>query len=146
MAQFQKLLLAIDLSPLSELLIRRVRAVYSDDMDHLYVVHVLTQGLHDSELAAACDVPDEELAYLIEYQAQKVRKFLIQTGLDIPAERILLVHGEPACEIKKMANKINADLVIVGSHSKDGDWLKLPGATTNCVIQGIASDVMAVKV
>jgi len=36
--------------------------------------------------------------------------------------------------------------VIVESHVKENDWMQLPGATTNCVIQGISSDVMAVKV
>ena len=36
--------------------------------------------------------------------------------------------------------------MIVVSHAKDCDWLQLTGATTNCVIQGISSDEIAVKV
>jgi len=45
-----------------------------------------------------------------------------------------------------LAWEITADLVILGSHAKGNDGLQLPGTTTNCVIQGISSDVMAVKV
>lgn len=69
-----------------------------------------------------------------------------RAGLIIPSDRIHLVYGEPSNEIKKLATELDADAVIVGSHAKDGDWLQLLGATTNCVIQGISSDVIAVKV
>lgn len=147
MAQFRKLLLAIDLSPLSELLIQRVREVCGDEMDHLYVIHVVTEGLHSiGEVDEDLSSVDAHRQHLLDQRTHRVHEFLLRAELDIPAERILLVLGEPACEIKKMANQIDADLVIVGSHVKNNDWIQLPGATTNCVIQGISSDVMAVKV
>ncbi|MBU14603.1 MAG: hypothetical protein CMQ14_05880 [Gammaproteobacteria bacterium] len=49
-------------------------------------------------------------------------------------------------EINKLATELDADAVIVGSHAKTGDWLQLPCAKTNCVIQGISSNGIAVKV
>ncbi len=147
MAQFRKLLLAIDLSPLSELLIQRVREVCSDEMDHLYVIHVVTEGLYSiGEIDQGLSSVDAHQQHLLDQRTHRVHEFLHRAELNIPSERILLVLGEPACEIKKMATRIDADLVIVGSHVKNNDWIQLPGATTNCVIQGISSDVMAVKV
>jgi nucleotide-binding universal stress UspA family protein len=76
----------------------------------------------------------------------RIREMLLRHGLEVASDRIHLLHGEPAAEIKGLARKLGADLVIVGSHCKNDSWLNLPGATTNCVIQGISSDVMAVKV
>ena len=146
LAHFRKLLLAIDLSPLSETLIRRVQQFCADEMDHLYVVHVLTHGLHDVDVKAEGNIDDPHAQRLQDHKALRIRELLHKANLQIPTDRIFLVHGEPASEIKKMANKIAADLVIVGSHVKENDWMQLPGATTNCVIQGISSDVMAVKV
>ncbi|MDA0690087.1 MAG: universal stress protein [Proteobacteria bacterium] len=146
MAHFRKLLLAIDLSPLSESLLRRVQQVCGDEMDHLYVVHVLTHGLHDVDVRAEGNHDNPHAQRMQDHKALRIRELLHKANLQIPSDRIFLVHGEPASEIKKMANKIQADLVIVGSHVKENDWMQLPGATTNCVIQGISSDVMAVKV
>ena len=146
LAHFRKLLLAIDLSPLSESLLRRVQQTCSDELDHLYVVHVMTNGLHDIDVKTEGGIDDPHAQRLQDHKALKLRELLHKAKLKIPTDRIFLVHGEPASEIKKMANQIAADLVIVGSHVKENDWMQLPGATTNCVIQGISSDVMAVKV
>ncbi len=146
MARFSKLLLAIDLSPESDLLINRVAEMCQDDIAKLNVVHVIKQGLHDTTLTASDNCHNAHAQRVIDHTSIKLREALKQNGLNIPSDKIYLVHGEPAFEIKKLAQEIAADLVIVGSHTKANDWMRLPGATTNCVIQGISSDVMAVKV
>ena len=146
MAQFNTLLLAVDLSPISESLLRRVQQMCGDDMDRLSVIHVLTYGMHDPEFAVSQSPSDAHAQRMRDHKALQLRELLQRFGLFIPSERIYLKFGEPACEIKKLADQIDADLVIVGSHTKESDWMQLPGATTNCVIQGISSDVMAVKV
>jgi len=145
LTSFSKLLLAVDLSPLSESLIQRARDVCGDDVDRLHVLHVLTRGMHDPALLTDRS-RDPHAQRMLDHTAMRVRDLLQKAGLRVPSDRIYLSYGEPACEIKRMADEIDADLVIVGSHTKEDDWLQLPGATTNCVIQGISSDVMAVKV
>lgn len=50
MTQFKKLLLALDLSPSSGLLISRVLQMYREELDHLHVVHVVREGMYDSSL------------------------------------------------------------------------------------------------
>lgn len=145
MTSFSKLLLAVDLSPVSESLMHRVRDVCGDDIDRLHVLHVLTRGMHDPSLCNNVSrTPHAQR--MMDHTAMRVRDLLRKVGLTVPSERIYLSYGEPASEIKRVADEIDADLVIVGSHTKEDDWLQLPGATTNCVIQGISSDVMAVKV
>jgi universal stress protein A len=71
---------------------------------------------------------------------------LVGNGFRVPPDQVYIRAGEPATEIKRLAHQLQADLVIVGSHNRSGGWLSLPGATTNCVLQGIQSDVMAVRV
>jgi universal stress protein A len=146
LTQFSKLLLALDLSPESELLIHRVRDLCRDEMDNLHVVHVIKRGLHDSNLQNSDLRHSPHAQRMVDHTAMRIREMLRHQGLTIPSDRLYLVHGEPAFEIKRLASELDADLVIVGSHTKQDDWMQLPGATTNCVIQGISSDVMAVKV
>jgi universal stress protein A len=44
-----------------------------------------------------------------------------------------------------MAEKINADLIVVGTHGQSGLRLLL-GSTANAVLHGVKTDVLAVKV
>lgn len=139
------MLLALDLGADTESLIERVRKYYFDDVDNLHVVHVIRHGLHDSGFKRAQANLDPHIQRQRDHLNLHIRELLHRRGLMVPPERIHLICGEPAWEIKRLAADIGADLVIVGSHCKQEGWLNLPGATTNCVIQGIASDVIAVK-
>jgi len=145
-ALFSRLLLAIDLSPESESLISRVAPLCKFHVDQVNVVHVFKYGMHDSELLPLNGDHNPHARRILEHTTNKIREQLQRYDLDLPADRIFLEYGEPAFEIKRVAADIDADLVIVGSHTKDDDWMQLPGTTTNCVIQGISSNVMAVKI
>ena len=109
------------------------------------IIYVIRQGLHDNALAATNNCRSPLAQRIIDHTSVRLQEALQRHGLNIPGDKIYLVHGEPAIEIKKLAKKLAVDLVIVGSRSKDADWMRLPGATTNCVLQGITSDVMAIK-
>jgi len=145
-AGLHKLLLAIDLSPASATLIKRVVQMYPDELYKIHVLHVikpLAQVGSLDELPARFD-PDMQRE--VNFARTRLLHLLHESGLGCATDKLHLVHGEPSYQIKRFAEEIHADLVIVGSHSKADDWMHLPGATTNCVIQGISTDVMAVKV
>lgn len=146
MTQFNKLLLALDLSERSETLVQRVVKICREDVKNLHVIHVIKQGMHDGEMVSSEAVDDCHAQRQKDHTSIRVREMLIRHGIRVSPEKIHLLRGEPAFEIKKLAKDIGADLVIVGSHVKNDDCFHLPGATTNCVIQGMPSDVMAVKV
>jgi universal stress protein A len=146
LALFNRLLLALDLSSHSEDLVERVAEVCREDVDNLHVIHVIKQGMHDGALVNAESCDDSHAQRQKDHTHIQVREMLLRHGLRVSSDKIYLLRGEPAYEIKKLAREIGADLVIVGSHNKDDDLFHLPGATTNCVIQGMPSDVMAVKV
>ena len=146
MAGFHKLLLAIDLSPASETLIKRVIQMYPDDLDKVHVLHVIKPLTQMDALDEAPACFDPETQREVNFTRTRLLHLLHESGLGCATDKFYLVHGEPSFQIKRLAQEIQADLVIVGSHSKADDWMHLPGATTNCVIQGISTDVMAVKV
>lgn len=146
MSLFNKLLLAVDLNAETDSLLRRVEHLCLDNMDCVHVVHVLRcdVGEHSASTDAIWD--DLEMRRLRDQAIQRLNDALRRNGIDVSIAHLHVCAGEPAYEIKRLAHEIEADLVIVGSHCKKGGWLDLPGATTNCVLQGIHSDVMAVRV
>lgn len=146
MAGFNRLLLAIDLSPTSRVLIQRVIHMYGDELEKVHVVHVIKPILNFDLAEGMPDSRDPDTQREHHATRRRVIQLLHETGLGCAVERFHLAYGEPSFQIKRLARELNADLVIVGSHTREDDWLHLPGATTNCVIQGISSDVMAVKV
>ena len=141
-----KLLLAVDLAPESGPLIDRTRNLYADDLEQLHVVHVLKKGMYDLQPANDSSEDPAHTQRLRDHTSIKLRELLNLHGIEVAAEKIFVTFGEPANEIKRLAAEICAETVIIGSHCKESGWLKLPGATTNCVIQGISSDVVAVRV
>jgi len=113
-------------------------------MERVHVVHVLKDEVilpGDS-----LDMSDAEQRRLRDQAVIRLNTTLVRNGFSILSDQIYIKTGEPATEIKRLAHDLEADLVIVGSHNKNGGWMSLPGATTNCVLQGIQSDVMAVRV
>lgn len=64
---------------------------------------------------------------------------------NIPASNINVQIGAPADEIHHMADKLNADLIVIGTHGQSGLRLLL-GSTANAVLHGVKRDVLAVKI
>jgi universal stress protein A len=64
---------------------------------------------------------------------------------NIPNNQIYLPLGYSAEEIHTLANEINADLIVIGTHGRSGIKLLL-GSTANSVLHGAKQDVLAVRV
>ena len=64
---------------------------------------------------------------------------------DIDAGAVTVLIGTPAAEIRQLADKIGADLIVLGTHGRHGLGLML-GSTANGVLHGAPCDVLAVKV
>lgn len=147
MAFFNKLLLAIDLGPDSDTLLNRAAAICNGNIEQVNVVYVIRSrmidaGMHSDDFLHLTDDPQ-----LYEQARLELESILLRNNFIIAGNQIHILSGEPAHEIKTLAREINADLVLVGSRCKKKDgWLEIPGTTTNCVLQGIRSDVMAIRV
>lgn len=66
--------------------------------------------------------------------------------LGIPADHRHLRIGQPKYQILEVAEKVGADLIIVGSHARSGLGLLLLGSTANAILHHATCDVLAVRV
>lgn len=65
--------------------------------------------------------------------------------MKIPEKDIVIEIGSPKNVILDVAERVNADLIIVGSHGRHGLQLLL-GSTANGVLHNAKCDVLAVRV
>ena len=142
MANYQHILLAVDLSEDTELVTSRARALAASNNATLDIIHVI----EPISFTYGGDIPldfsglQEEIQSQAEQQLEKIAK-----PLSIADERRHLVVGRPETEIHNTAEQIGADLIVVGSHGRHGLAL-IFGSTANGVLHGASCDVLAVRV
>ena len=72
-----------------------------------------------------------------------IERLLKEEGLD--KDRLHLVTGKPAKQICKIANKINADVVVIGNKTSTSLRGRLMGNTAENVLHNISADVVVIK-
>lgn len=146
MSNYQKILVAVDLSSESEVVLNKVRLIAGSDaaidlvyvqepMDNVYVGIV-------PQSAAFSGLGDLE-AQLGEELKQKLRA--LGESYDIPKDRLHILNGSPAYEIHRFAKQNEIELVVIGTHGQKGLQLLL-GSTANAVLHGAGCDVLSVRI
>ncbi|MDO6565862.1 universal stress protein [Alteromonas sp. 1_MG-2023] len=80
----------------------------------------------------------------VKQQAEdKLKQIAVENN--IPADNVNVEIGSPADEIHHFAEKLDADLIVIGTHGQSGLRLLL-GSTANAVLHGVKRDVLAVKI
>jgi universal stress protein A len=142
MSQYQKILVAIDLSEESAPVVKRGRALAEVPNAELHLIHVI----EPLSFAYGGDIPmdfsgiQEEIH---EQATQQMRRFAESNDIDLQHQHIML--GKPEVEIHATAEELGADLIVLGSHGRHGLAL-LMGSTANGVMHGAKCDVLAVRV
>jgi len=134
MSQYQKILVAIDLSEDSTAVVLRGRAIADYNV------------IEPLSFAYGGDIPMDfsGIQEEIHQQAtQQMRRFAESNKIDVPHQHIVL--GKPEVEIHATAKELGSDLIVVGSHGRHGLAL-LMGSTANGVMHGANCDVLAVRV
>ena len=142
MAEYTHILAAVDLTEESRLVAKRACALRASSGAKLSCLHVI----EPLSLAYGGDIPMD--LSTIQEQIQDTAKIHLAEfakSLSIPEEDQHLIFGRPETEIHSLANQINADLIVVGSHGRHGLALLL-GSTANGVLHGAPCDVLAVRV
>jgi universal stress protein A len=141
-AAFNHILIAVDLTEDARSVALKACALRSKFSATLSCTHVI----EPLSLAYGGDVPMD--LSTIQEQLQDTAKLQLNEfaeSLDIPEDNRHLVYGRPETEIHTLAEEIEADLIVVGSHGRHGLALLL-GSTANGVLQGSPCDVLAVRV
>lgn len=100
-------------------------------------------GMAGAAYAASWPLEDMEASMTREI-TDLVRERVARFG--IPPERVAVLYGHPAAEIQAQAEKIDADLVVVGSHGRQGLSRVMLGSTANGVLHGAKCDVLTVRI
>ncbi|OGT49832.1 MAG: universal stress protein UspA [Gammaproteobacteria bacterium RIFCSPHIGHO2_12_FULL_41_15] len=143
MREYQRILLALELLPENDtLLIEKAQEVTTQEQSQLYLLHAVE---HLSSFGVAYGVSagvDVE-----EMLLEEARKTMSDLGnqLNIPEARQLVKVGPAKFVILEEAERLPADLIVVGSHGRHGVRLLL-GSTANAILHSAKCDVLAVRV
>jgi universal stress protein A len=104
--------------------------------------------LHNSKLFVTHTIPYTLLP--TDYQKELKENILpeieaITSSLGIPQNNVTIKFGKPYEQICMLAEKKNADLIILGTHSKKG-INALIGSTANAVANYAKCDVSLIKI
>ena len=142
LGEYTHILVAVDLTEESRHVSKRacaLRTAYDAELSCAHVIEPLS-------LAYGGDIPMD--LSTIQEQIQETAKAHLEEfakTLSIAPENQHLIFGRPETEIHTLANQIEADLIVVGSHGRHGLALLL-GSTANGVLHGAPCDVLAVRV
>lgn len=142
MSTYSVILVAVDLTSEAEQLVTKARELAQANNSILHLVHVI----EPLSFAYGGDVPMDLSSIqeqLDEHAHNKLARFAEKLGYPVQAQHVVSGHTET--EIHRLAESVDADLIIVGSHGRHGLALLL-GSTANGVLHGARCDVLAVRV
>ena len=143
MSKYKHVLLATDLAENSDQLAEQAVLFAKQWKAKLSSVHVIDYGplmYGGGEFAVPLD--SDVSADLIKEAKAKLKTQGSKIGIDQKNQWVL--HGQTKEEIITLAQKIKADLIIVGGHDKR--WLSLLfGSTANAILHNMPCDVLTVR-
>lgn len=143
MANYQHILLAVDFSKEFESVLAKAIEQQKINGARMTLVHVVeyTGAMYTGEIPLPEDLDlDQRLAKQAE---TKLQAMIDLHRLQNATQQVEV--GTPKREIVRIADELNTDLIIIGSHGRHGLQLLL-GSTANGVLHLAKCDVLAVRV
>lgn len=148
-ARYQRILIAIDSSDDADQVLEAATNVDLKGNDSFHVITVIPpimdgmSGMGGASFAAAWPLKDME-AGITRDVTDTVRERVARFG--IAPDRVTVSYGRPSAEIHAQAEKLGADLIVVGSHGRRGLSRVMLGSTANGVLHGAPCDVLTVRI
>ncbi len=143
MAKYQKILVAIDLSPETEKILGQAIELSRQNGAELSLINVVEHvtSIYDTEFGFP-ETPNIE-----QDLSDKAMERLEQVKQEhqISDAKSFVRIGAAKHEIVNLAHDLDADLIVIGSHGRHGLQLLL-GSTANGVMHLATCDVLAVRV
>lgn len=139
---YQKIIIALELNDENDNeIIKKAKAVSGNNAE-LYLVHSVEHlSNYGAAYGVSAGVDVEQI--LSEEATNAMNEIGDATGIP-PSHRVVKV-GPAKFVILEEAEKLHADLIVVGSHGRHGMRLLL-GSTANAVLHSAKCDVLAVRV
>lgn len=143
------ILIALDATDEAEEVLEGATALDPRGATDFHVITVIppllggVSGMDGATFAASWPLRDME-----ETVAQETTKNIREraAAFGITPDRVATRIGRPATEIRAHAEKIGADLIVIGSHGRHGIPGLMLGSTANGVLHDAPCDVLTVRV
>ncbi|XOV83351.1 MAG: universal stress protein [bacterium] len=142
---YKNILVAVDLTDEATEVLAAAQNVASENSARLSacsIIRPLARTYGGLDMAnVVSGMPFEE-----EMRSQASGK-LIKLGdeFGVKSGDVYVRMGSPAAEIRALAEELGADLIVIGTHGRQGLGLLL-GSTANAVLHGVGCDVLVVKI
>ena len=142
MSPYKHVLVAIDLSDDADIVLERARLIAERNQAKMTLVHVV----EPLSVAYGSDIP-LDLSSLQEEITDQARERIASLAEDVALKNVEqhVIYGRPEREVHRIADETDVDLIVVGSHGRQGLALIL-GSTSTSILHGANCDVLAVRV
>lgn len=135
-------LLALDLSPASLQALQRARELDLLDLEHCDAVYAITP----IPVSVVAEVGNNRR--LLQAQAREAREQLLRglegVGVSFPEARLHLPLGEPGHALELVRKETAADLLVMGTHARQGIQRFLLGSIASRMLADSHGDVLVV--
>jgi universal stress protein A len=100
-------------------------------------------GIDGMSFAAAWPLREMEES-VVRQSAENIRERVAAYGIEPKSVSVRI--GRPATEIRAHAERLHADLIVIGSHGRHGVKGVLLGSTANGVLHNSPCDVLTVRI
>lgn len=139
---FQKILVAVDKGPIAAHALAVALELSTALKAQIAVIHVMEPQVSYGSTAG---VPRSELTQMVRNEGAEVLAALRRDRGLPDFVREFLEGGQPAEEIVRVAREWGADVIIMGSHGRDGVSRLLVGSVAESVLRKAPCPVLVVR-
>ena len=114
--------------------------------DHGATLSLVTVIKSFTQVYSAIDTPN--IGNLEEDTINEARECLNEHArtLGLTDDRVFVLRGNPAAEIRNLARELDAGAIVIGTHGRHGMGLMFLGSTASGVLHGADCDVLAIRI
>ena len=143
MAVYSRILLAIDFTAATDAVVKQaldLRQAFNARLSLVHVVEFMQIDLYNDLVMPQEFEIDRDM---IQRATQRLQELAEKQGID--KSECFVQVGSTRREILNLAEELNIDLIVIGSHGREGIQ-RLLGSTANAVLHGAPCDVLAVRI
>jgi universal stress protein A len=141
---FQHILLAVDLSSMTETVAKKAKAIADNFNAKLSIIHVIEYfPLPYANSSLSLSIDTKIIDVLKKNAKEALAKLAVQ--FNIPESQCYLEIDSIRHAVTRLATKLNADLIVVGSYSKHGVD-KILGSSANAILHTAQCNVLAIRI